>query len=441
VKIKKRDSEAILQSLNGGVVPSRGLHYIMVGRKDEAKQIISDLDAIKKGSSFMKLFIGPFGSGKSFIQALIKQLAFKEKFVVTNADFTPERRLYGSDGKAVAIYTELMKNLSTPTKPDGSALRVILDKWINEVQMKVKADKGYESVNFDDADFVKDVEREITNAVSKMDDLVGGFDFSRILTSYFKGFVEDDDLLQRCATRWLRGEYSTKTEARKDLGVRNIIDDSNYYDYIKVMSWFVRQIGYSGLVVNFDEAINLYKITHPQTRNKNYETILKIYNDTLQGDLEGLYITIGGTPEFLESERKGLFSYGALKKRLESNRFETAEFRDLSQPVITLSSLKHDETYVLLQKLRNIHAANYGYESDITDEEIMSFMQEEYNRPGAEENMTAREIIRSFIGAMSILRQNPDYERSKLFGSSEEEEQEISRPNSGIQSRFSRTEG
>jgi hypothetical protein len=223
VKIKKRDSEAILQSLNGGVVPSRGLHYIMVGRKDEAKQIISDLDAIKKGSSFMKLFIGPFGSGKSFIQALIKQLAFKEKFVVTNADFTPERRLYGSDGKAVAIYTELMKNLSTPTKPDGSALRVILDKWINEVQMKVKADKGYESVNFDDADFVKDVEREITNAVSKMDDLVGGFDFSRILTSYFKGFVEDDDLLQRCATRWLRGEYSTKTEARKDLG------SSKYY--------------------------------------------------------------------------------------------------------------------------------------------------------------------------------------------------------------------
>ncbi len=438
MNIKKRDSSAVLNSLSGGVVPSRGLQYIMVGRAEEAKQILSDLDNIKKGSSFIKLFIGPFGSGKSFIQALIQQIAFNEKFVVAKADFTPERRLYGSEGKAVAIYTEMMKNLSTNTVPDGGALSTILDKWIGDVQMKVVKEREYTSVEFDNPNFVKDVEHEITSTVSKMDELVGGYDFARILTLYFKGFVEDNSDLQRCALRWLRGEYNTKTEARTDLGVRDIINDSNYYEFIKVLSQFVKQIGYSGLVINFDEAINLYKITHPQTRDKNYETILKIYNDTLQGNVEGLYITIGGTPEFLQDERRGLFSYGALKRRLQSNRFETTEFRDLSQPVITLTPLKHDETFVLLQKIRDIHAVHYGYESMVNDDEIMSFIQEEYARPGAEENLTVGEVIRNFIGALNILHQNPNYERSNLFGEKNSEEKASE---SNINSRFSRTEG
>ena len=360
MKIKKRDSTAILNSLLGGVVPSRGLQYVMVGRAEEAKQIVSDLNIVKSGSSVIKLFIGLFGSGKSFIQALIQQVAFKEKFVVAKADFTPERRLYGNDGKAVAIYTELMKNLSIATVPEGGALPTILDKWIGDVQAKVVQEKNYGSVEFDNPEFVKDVEKEITAVIAKMDELTGGYDFSRILNLYFKGFIEDNNELQRKAIRWLRGEYKTKTEAKADLGVRDIIDDNNYYDYIKVLSQFVKQIGYSGLVVNFDEAINLYKITHPQTRDKNYETILKIYNDTLQGNVEGLYISISGTPEFLVDERRGLFSYGALKRRLQSNRFETNEYRDLSQPVINLTPLKHDETYVLLQKLRDIHSTHLG---------------------------------------------------------------------------------
>ncbi|EIJ82288.1 hypothetical protein PB1_05140 [Bacillus methanolicus PB1] len=438
MKIKKRDSAAILNSLSGGVVPSRGLQYIMVGRADEAKQILTDLDNVKKGSSVIKLFIGPFGSGKSFIQALIQQIAFNEKFVVAKADFTPERRLYGGEGKAVALYTELMKNLSISTVPEGGALPTILDKWISEIQSKVVQEKEYGSVEFDNPQFVKDVEKEIIAVVSKMDELTGGYDFSRILTLYFKGFVEDNNELQRKALRWLRGEYGTKTEARMDLGVRDIIDDHNYFNYIKVLSQFVKQIGYSGLVVNLDEAINLYKITHPQTRDKNYETILKIYNDTLQGNIEGLYITIGGTPEFLEDERRGLFSYGALKRRLQSNRFETNEYRDLSQPVIKLTPLKHDETYVLLQKIRDIHAEHFGYETTVTDEEIKNFIRQEYSRPGAEEHLTVGDVIRNFIGALNILHQNPNYNRTEIFGINEKVP---TTQTSSIHFRFSRTEG
>ncbi|MGP7817405.1 ATP-binding protein [Niallia sp. 01092] len=437
MNIKKRDSTAILNALSGGVVPSRGLQYIMVGRTKEAEQILKDLHNVKNGASMIKFFIGAFGSGKSFIQAMIEQIAFEEKFVVAKADFTPERRLYGNEEKAVALYTELMRNLSIATMPEGGALETILDKWISEIQANIVTKKGYPSVQFENPQFVQDVEQEMTAVIVKMDELTGGYDFARILTLYFRGFVEGNNELQRKALRWLRGEYRTKTEARQDLGVRDIIHDQNYYHYIKVMSQFVKQIGYSGLVVNFDEAINLYKITHLQTREKNYETILKIYNDTLQGSVEGLYITFGGTPEFLEDERRGLFSYGALKRRLEANRYETEEYRDYSQPVITLTPLKMEETYVLLLKLRDIHSIHYGYNSTITDEEMMVFMQQEYDRPGAAQYLTAGDIIRSFLGALTILYQNPDYDRSTIFGKKEREESS----SASIQSRFSRLEG
>lgn len=436
MRIKKRESSAILNALQGGVVPSRGLQYIMVGRAEEAAQILKELEEVKNGASAIKFFIGPFGSGKSFIQALIQQIAFKENFVVLGADFTPERRLYGSEGKSLALYTELMQNLSVATMPDGNALSTILEKWISGVQSKVAVEKKYGSVGFNSPEFVRDIEIEINRVVTSMDALTGGFDFARIITLYFKGFIDDDASLQRNALRWLKGEYTTKTEARADLGVRDIIDDTNYYDYLKVMSQFVKQIGYSGLVMNLDEAINLYKITHSQTREKNYETILKIYNDTLQGNLEGLYITIGGTPEFLEDERKGLFSYEALKSRLQTNRFETVEHRDLTQPVIKLVPLKIEETFVLLQKVREIHAAHNEYEPNVLDNEIMRFIQKEYSRPGAEDNMTTRDVVRNFIAALNILYQNKNYDRTKIFGEGNILKVE---QKSSIQGRFERT--
>lgn len=436
MNIKKRDSTAILNSLSGGVVPSRGLQYILVGRTHEATQILKELEEVKKGSSIVKFFIGSFGSGKSFIQALIQQIGLKEKFVVTKADFTPERRLYGNDNKAVAIYTELMKNLSISTVPQGGAISTILDMWITKVQEQVVQMRGYKSLELDNPDFVSDVEMEITRIVSKMDEFTGGYDFARILTRYYHGFIEGDQDIQRKALRWIRGEYRTKTEAKADLGVRDIINDDNYYNYLKILSQFVRQIGYSGLVLNFDEAINLYKITHSQTREKNYETILKIFNDTLQGNMEGLYITFGGTLEFLEDERRGLFSYGALKRRLETNRFETSEFRDLSQPVIKLKPLRHEETYVLLQKLRDIHAIHYNYTSYVTNNEIKQFIQKEYARPGALENLTVGEVVRGFLGALNIIHQNPQYNRSEIFG-----ETNVPAATGQVNSRFSRLEG
>ncbi|RWZ58002.1 biotin carboxylase [Halobacillus fulvus] len=445
MNIKKRDSDAILNSLAGGVVPSRGLHHIMVGRTREGEQIINDLESVEDGASVVKFFIGDFGSGKSFIQALIKQMAFRKKFVVTNGDFTPERRLYGSERKAVAIYSELMKNLSIATKPEGNALGTILEKWINDIQMKVVNENGYEGTELNNPLYIKDVETEIQSVILKMEDLTGGFDFIRVLTLYFKGFVQEDPELQRSVLKWIRGEYLTKTDARQELGVRGIVDDSNYYQYLKVIAVFIRQIGYQGLVVNFDEAINLYKITHSESRKKNYETILKMYNDTLQGNVEGLYITFSGTKTFLEDERKGLYSYGALKRRLEVNQFETEEFRDLAQPVIKLIPLDQNDTFVLLRKLRDIHATHYKYETFISDEQIVEFLKQQYAKPGATEFLTVGHIIRAFLGALNLLHQNPNMDSVAIFDKASEEVDTVSsnyeeETRVNVSSRFSRME-
>ncbi|MGX7246010.1 ATP-binding protein [Enterococcus quebecensis] len=436
MNIRKRDSLVILNSLNGGVVPTRGIQHIMVGRTEEAKQIMTDLDNIKSGLSVVRFFVGSFGSGKSFIQGFIKQLAFNEKFVVASADFSPERRLYGSEGKAVSIYAELIKNLSTATQPEGNALPKIIDRWINECQKEVLNEMGLDFDAIETFEVVKAVEEKIKDVVNQLDEFTGGFEFSRILIQYFTGFLQENVELQRCALKWLRGEYGTRTEAKNDLGLREIIADDNWYNYLKVLSQFIKLIGYSGLVVNFDEAINLYKITHVQTREKNYETILKMYNDILQGNVEGLYITFSGTNEFLEDERRGLYSYGALKRRLEINQYETDEYRDFEQPVIRLTPLKNDEVFILLQRLRDIHAAHYSYETTITENEIKNYMIEMYNLPGAEDFLTVGDIIRRFLGALNILQQNPTFDRETIFVQQIEEEKVKKN-----KSRFSVSEG
>jgi hypothetical protein len=300
--------------------------------------------------------------------------------------------------------------------PEGNALPNILDKWINEVVEHTAEERGEDFPDLQDSNFLRAVEKQIRADVLKMDELTGGFDFANILVRYFQGFVLDIEEQQRACLRWLRGEYKTKTEAKNDLGVREIVSDANWYNYIKLMSQFLRTIGYAGLVLNLDEAINLYKIYHAGAREKNYETILQIFNDILQGNIQGLYITFGGTPEFLEDERRGLFSYGALKRRLETNKYETNQHRDLLQPVIKLTPLKADEMFILLTRLRDIHAANFQYAVNISDTEMKDFITKLYQRPGAAENLTAGELTREFLAALNILYQNPQFDRSEIFG-------------------------
>lgn len=413
--IKPKEATSIINSLIGGVVPKIGVQHITVGRSEEIEAFVSSLEDVKNGHSIAKFWIGDFGSGKSFMLHLLNTVALKQKFVVANADFTPENRLYSNDGKAVALYSSLIDNIAIQTKPEGGALSTLLEKWIEGIITKTAEENNIPMTEIRGTKYLDLIQNNIMKTINELTD-VGGFDFGTIVTKYYEGYIKDDELLRKNALRWLKGEYRTKTEAKADLGVREIINDMNYYDMIKNFTKLFVSMGYSGFMVNFDEAINLYKISTSVMREKNYEKILTIYNDCFQGKITNLFINFAGTKDFLENERRGLFSYNALKSRLETNKFETAEVRDFAQPVIRLMPLDHNEIFVLLKKLKLIFDFNYKTQIDVSDSDIQQFMEELFNKPGAAEFLTPREVIRDFLNILNILRQNPGLDKAKLFG-------------------------
>jgi bacteriophage exclusion system BrxC/D-like protein len=414
IKIKSKEATAIINSLSGGVVPRIGIQHITVGRKLEIEAFTSVLDDVKEGHSMVKFWIGDFGSGKSFMLHLLKTVATKQKFVVANADFTPDNRLYSNDGRAVALYTSIMDNIAIQTKPEGGALPTLLDKWIEQVVSQTAQFNNIPITEIRDERYLNLIQNSIMQTVNEVTE-TGGFDFGVVIIKYYEGYIMNDEYLRRNSLKWLKGEYKTKIEARQDLGVREIINDLNYYDMLKNFTRLFVSMGYSGFMINLDEAINLYKISTSTMRAKNYEKILMIYNDCFQGRISNLFINFSGTKEFLENERRGLFSYDALKTRLEPNKFETADCRDFSQPVIKLLPLNHNEIFVLLKKLKEIFDFNFGVDINIGDQDIQLFMEEMFNKPGADEFLTPREVIRDFLNILSILRQNPDKNKNSLI--------------------------
>ncbi|MBI3244519.1 MAG: ATP-binding protein [Chloroflexi bacterium] len=411
--IPKREAVAVLNALGAGVVPRAGLRHIAVGRLREITALKGDLEHIREGGATVRFIVGRFGSGKSFLLQLARANAFDNKFVVADADFSPERRLQGSGGQALALYRELMKNLSTQTRPDGNALPAIIERWISNVQAEVAAKQNLSAGS---PEFAATVQASIVAIVNDMHELVHGFDFGTVVSKYYQGYVENNDDLKSNAIRWLRGEFSTKTEAREALGVRSIIDDDNFYDYLKVIARFAHDVGYAGLLICLDEAVNLYKITHSVARNANYEKILSVVNDCLQGRAGYVGFMFSGTPEFLEDARRGLFSYEALRTRLAGSRFATDDLRDFSGPVLSLPPLTAEEIYVLLQKVRDIHRESAANSKGLEDEAIVKYMEESLKRIGAKEFATPRDLVREFVNLLNLLGQYPDKTWQEILG-------------------------
>ena len=413
-KVPKRIAQTVLNSLKGGVVPRIGLPYITVGRKAEIEALLHDVDVIQEGGASFRFIVGRYGSGKSFLLQTIRNYVMDKNFVVVDGDLSPERRLQGSKGQGLATYRELIQNLSTKTRPEGGALMLILDRWINTIQTQVATETD---LNNDDPKFEQKVDKKIYDVISSLNELVHGFDFAKLLNMYYHAYMSGDDETKAKVVKWFRGEYSHKTEAKKDLGVDIIISDSDWYEYLKLFATFFRQAGYAGLMIMIDELVNIYKIPNAISRQYNYEKILTMYNDTLQGKAKYLGIIMCGTPQAIEDRRRGVYSYEALRSRLASGKFTQVGERDMYAPVIKLEPLTAEEMMVLTEKLADMHANLYGYERTITDDDLMQFIKIEYARVGADTNITPREIIRDFIEILDIIWQNPDTKIADLLNS------------------------
>ena len=406
-KVPRRIASVIINSLKGGVVPRVGLPYITVGRQAEIEALLHDLELVGEGGASFRFLVGRYGSGKSFLLQTIRNHAMGKGFVVADADLSPERRLQGTKGQGLATYRELISNLSTKTRPEGGALTLILDRWISNVQMEVAGEGGFDLANPADPAFAAEVEKRIYVVIRQLQDMVHGYDFARLLAMYFRAYVESDDETKANVVRWFRGEYRTRAEAKADLGVNIVIGDDDWYDYIKLFASFLKGAGYAGLVVLVDELVNLYKIPNAVARQYNYEKILTMYNDTLQGRASYLGIIMSGTPQCVEDRRRGLYSYEALRSRLAQGRFASEGHVDMLAPVIQLQPLTPEELLVLVEKLADIHAGFFGYERVLREEDLVAFLQVELARVGADSHITPREIIRDFVELLDILYQNP----------------------------------
>ena len=414
MKIPKRIASVIINSLKGGVVPRIGLPYITVGRETEIDAFLHDIGIIEEGGASFRFVAGKYGSGKSFLLQTVRGYAMDRNMAVADADLSPERRLQGTRGQGLATYKELIRNLSTKTRPEGGALTLILDRWISGLMNEAMNENG---LSFSDPGLKPLTEKKIRDVISSLNEMVHGFDFARLLTLYYEAYLNGDDELKARVVKWFRGEYTTKTEAKEQLGVNIIITDDDWYEYIKLFSVFLKKAGYGGLIILIDELVNIYKIPNSITRQYNYEKILTMYNDTLQGKAQYLGIIMSGTPQCIEDTRRGVYSYEALRSRLTAGRFGKGEMRDMLAPVIKLVPLTYEEMLVLTEKLADIHAQLFEYEQKIREEDLITFIKIEFSRVGADTSITPREVIRDFIELLDILYQNPDADIEKLLSS------------------------
>ena len=398
-KLKPRERDAIVQALRAGVVPKLGLRHIQVGRVREIEELVKDMDRIADGGAAVRFIIGEYGSGKTFFMNLIRLVALEKGLVVMFADLAPDRRLYATGGQARGLYAEMARNLSTRTKPDGGALASVVERFVSQAHREAEGrDLPTGSV--------------IRERLGHFEELTGGFEFAEVVRRYWEGHDTGDEDLKSAALRWLRGEFATRTDARKALGVRTIIDDTSVYDHLKLMSAFVRESGYKGLLVGLDEMVNLYKLTSSQARNANFEQILRILNDVLQGSAANLGFLMGGTPEFLMNTRRGLYSYEALQSRLAENTFAHDGLVDLSGPVIRLVSLTPEDMFVLLSNVRRVM---HGEGDTLPDGALEAFMAHCSDRIGEAYFRTPRNTVTAFVNLLSILEQNPGVEWGDLI--------------------------
>lgn len=403
-KVPRRIGQTILNSLKGGVVPRIGLPYIAVGRKNEIEALLHDVEIISEGGASFRFIVGRYGSGKSFLIQTIRNYVMDKGFIVADADLSPERRLQGTRGQGLATYRELISNLSTKTKSEGGALTLVLDRWISSMQAATMQETGLDA---DSEALSKAVDSRIRDTIMAISEMVHGFEFAKLLSIYYHAYLDGDDEKKAKVVKWFRGEYSLKKEAQEELGVNIIITDDDWYDYLKIFASFFRLAGYAGMMIFIDELVNLYKIPNTITRQYNYEKLLAMYNDTLQGKARYLGIIMGATPQAVEDRRRGIYSYEALRSRLSEGRFSKPVARDLLAPVIRLEPLTPEEMLVLCEKLMHMHSDLYGYASRLSTDDLADFIKLEYSRIGADQNITPREVIRDFIELLDLLYQNP----------------------------------
>ncbi|MCP3105492.1 ATP-binding protein [Myxococcus sp. K15C18031901] len=342
-RIRPKERDAIVQSLRAGIVPRVGLRHLQVGRGEEVRALVGDIERITAGGSAIRFVLGDDGSGKTFLLNLVRSIALEKRLVTVHADLNPGRLFLATDGKARGLYAELMRNLATRARSEGGALTNVVERFLTQALAVARArDANAEAV--------------IREQLSALSELVGGYDFAEVLVAYWRGHDTGNETLEADALRWLRGEFSTQADARRALGVCSIVDDAGFYDQLALMARFVRLAGYAGVLVCLDVQVNLHTLVDANARASD------IVDDCLRGSPVGLGFFFGGTPGFLGDE--------VSPSRLAAKNLVEAS----ASPVLRLANLTPEDLYILLTRLRRLYSVGLPTPPHLPDEALEGFM-------------------------------------------------------------------
>jgi hypothetical protein len=402
--ITPREQAAIKKSLAAGLVPEIGLEHLVVGRKNETQALVGDLDIIKDGGASFRLLVGLNGAGKTFMQRLLLGRAIRDGMVVLRADLGVNHRLYDAQGRARALYSSLMANVYTKASPSGHGLRSLLESWMSGL--------AFESGSA--APAPEAMSEKISLLLRPLKDFPGGFEFAAVLARYYEGHDNDNPALQDAALRWLKAEYSIRTEAKENLGVRRIIGDEDIYNALKLFAAFCKLAGYNGLLVILDELSALtHRLSLARMRQANVQVLLTIINEVFQGGVSGLGFLLAGTPETLTDPDRGLFSIPALRSRLQT--VAPKGYIDLASPVLRLEPLGQEELHVLLLNVCRVHALGNEANYRLPDEALSKFLDRALVRFGRTAVANPRDVLRPFVTILNLLEQQPEEPWEKLM--------------------------
>lgn len=390
-----------------GIPPEYGFQYFTEGLEPYLSVIENEyLDSIiKNGGSAFKMVIGVYGGGKTHFLYCVRDLAWKHNFAVSYVTLNPGESPFH---QLELVYSTIVKGLTPPLKPEE-----LLSGYEKGIQSFLKS---WYATKYNEFSKISKLDEEIKELLRDYVEKLSSFEslsFTRAVKEAFRTLINNrqEDLINIC--QWLSAEgYDRRIHGK--YGILQKIDKTTAFTMIRSLAQWVREIGYSGLIILFDEAERVASLTSKQ-KELHLNNLREIIDECGHTDFKGVMIFYAVPDEnFLEGRTQ---IYEALKQRVQT------VFDELNPTgvKIELEKLEKSETHAIEtlkkigEKLRYIFEVAYNLKFDekkikeIIQKNAESAYKERYSDIGYK-----RLFIQKLISEFNLLRKKEETTKIKI---------------------------
>lgn len=380
-------TERILNALRMGVIPEGSIGSFMVSRDAEQREIDNYIEGVASGESRVKFIRGAYGSGKTFLLKYMTEMALENNFIVANVPIHSGFGFSKFDG----VYTNMMSNLIVKHGSESStSFEMIFDDWIGELRSGGNLSSATQNIY--------KVIQELADYNSS---------FASVLLVYIRALINRDYELTSTAASWIKGDKNMPFHLKKKLNVKGSIDRENALDIFKGFVRMVHLLGYSGLIIAFDEAEVMMQ-QRADIRLKAYSNIRQLIDSAGAGEFANAGFMFAGTDEFFEDEEKGLKSYQAIYQRLGENLGGGKRLDNARQPVINIEAFTKNDYKLLSEKVLAVHEDGFGYVFEGDIDHLVNLTMLECTKQLQGKVLTTRVYLKKFIELLDLMQDNPD---------------------------------